>query len=266
MATLDYKDKRKLERLFCMQTGYVLDFTDRSFREFFQDTLQLDIELECYKEDGTSKAKRLRKFWSIESSHIVGKSIEELILYGQSEHCLCTDADARDLTDDCWKIAQILMQNTAVVELSALTATINRHDFKVVAAEARQAIEKNQPEVGLDRLHTFLVKFIREIMKQHEITIDKEKPLHSIFGEYVKHLRDNECMESEMTEKILKSTISILEKFNHVRNNKSLAHDNPMLNYEESLLIFNHVTALIRFIKALERKFKTFSSIESIPF
>lgn len=31
---------------------------------------------------------------------------------------------------------------------------------------------------------------------------------------------------------------------------------NPILNYEESLLIFNHVAASIRFIKALELKIK----------
>jgi hypothetical protein len=49
----------------------------------------------------------------------------------------------------------------------------------------------------------------------------------------------------------------VLEAFNDVRNNKSLAHDNPILNYEESLLIFNHVAASIRFIKALETKIKS---------
>lgn len=46
------------------------------------------------------------------------------------------------------------------------------------------------------------------------------------------------------------------DALNDVRNNKSLAHDNLILNYEESLLIFNHVAALIRFIKALETKIK----------
>ncbi|MCY1385081.1 hypothetical protein D9M69_734170 [compost metagenome] len=57
-----------------------------------------------------------------------------------------------------------------------------------------------------------------------------------------------------MTERIVKSSISVLESFNDVRNNKSLAHDNPLLNYEESLLIFNHVASSIRFIKALESR------------
>lgn len=77
-----------------------------------------------------------------------------------------------------------------------------------------------------------------------------------MFGEYVRALRDGGHLESAMTERILKSSISVLEAFNDVRNNRSLAHDNPILNYEESLLIFNHVAASVRFIKSLEAKIR----------
>ena len=66
-----------------------------------------------------------------------------------------------------------------------------------------------------------------------------------------------------MTERILKSSISILEAFNDVRNNMSLAHDNSILNYEESLLIFNHVSASIRFINKLEENKKSIYSASS---
>lgn len=55
-----------------------------------------------------------------------------------------------------------------------------------------------------------------------------------------------------MTARILKSSISTLEAFNDVRNNQSLAHDNPILGYEEALLIFNHVTALLRFLRSID--------------
>jgi hypothetical protein len=72
----------------------------------------------------------------------------------------------------------------------------------------------------------------------------------------VKRLRDAGHLESLMTERILKSSISVLEAFSDVRNNKSLAHDNPILNYEESLLIFNHVASSIRFIKSIEARTK----------
>jgi len=97
------------------------------------------------------------------------------------------------------------------------------------------------------------VKYIRTLCKKHGIITDK-KPLHSIFGEYIKHLKAEGSLESEMSERILRSYISTLEAFNEVRNNKSFAHDNPILNYDESILIYDHVCALIRFIKSIEIK------------
>ena len=57
-----------------------------------------------------------------------------------------------------------------------------------------------------------------------------------------------------MTLRILKSSISTLEAFNDVRNNRSLAHDNPILNHDEALLIFNHVASSVRFLTSLQRK------------
>jgi hypothetical protein len=56
-----------------------------------------------------------------------------------------------------------------------------------------------------------------------------------------------------MTSRILKSSISVLEAFNDVRNNRSLAHDNPILGYEEAL-IFNHVASSIRFLRSVDRR------------
>jgi hypothetical protein len=153
-------------------------------------------------------------------------------------------------------IAQRLLADQPVAELDSLTANSDDRDFEVVAEHVREAIEKNQPEGALDRLHTFVIKFVRIACEPHGIEVNRDKPLHSVFGEYVRALRDGGHLESAMAERILKSSISVLEAFNDVRNNKSLAHDNPILNYEESLLIFNHVAASIRFIKALELKIK----------
>jgi hypothetical protein len=86
--------------------------------------------------------------------------------------------------------------------------------------------------------------------------VTPEKPLHSLFGEYVKRLREEGHIESEMTLRILKSSISTLEAFNEVRNNRTLAHDNPILQYDEALLIFNHVAGSIRFLRSVEAKQK----------
>ncbi|ACT12668.1 MULTISPECIES: restriction endonuclease [Pectobacterium] len=44
--------------------GYILDFSDKTMREFFEEELSIDIDNDndIYKDDGVSKAKRLRCF------------------------------------------------------------------------------------------------------------------------------------------------------------------------------------------------------------
>ncbi|EAO6358546.1 DUF3644 domain-containing protein [Salmonella enterica] len=55
-------DIKIFNRLFESTPGYILDFSDRTMREFFEEELAINIEDEAYLEDGTSKAKRLRCF------------------------------------------------------------------------------------------------------------------------------------------------------------------------------------------------------------
>ena len=43
MADLSSIERRKLERLLRMSGGYVLDFTDRTFSEFFEEHTRSDI-------------------------------------------------------------------------------------------------------------------------------------------------------------------------------------------------------------------------------
>lgn len=82
--------------------------------------------------------------------------------------------------------------------------------------------------------------------------------------EYIKALKNKKFIEADITELILKSSISILEAFNRVRNDQSFAHDNKVLNYNESLLIFGYVTTFIRFIEAIEMSTAEKAKAESI--
>lgn len=235
-----------------MGTGYVLDFSNRTFEEFILDITGHSIYDVKYDYRSGSKANRLRGYWNEEANHVVGKLLGGLLDYGQSMGLL-NDAV---LANDCQQIVVRLTQDSAVPELGALTATADERDFETVAKAVREAIDKNEPEAGLDRLHTFVMKYVRSLCAQRGIAVSRNKALHSLFGEYVKRLREGNHIESEMTERILKSTISTLEAFNHVRNNQSLAHDNSLLNYDEALLIFNHMASSIRFLRSLEGRLK----------
>jgi hypothetical protein len=260
MSDLTSSERRKLEKLLGMGSGYVLNFSDRTFGMFF-DEFRVEIDDECYRVNGTSKANRMRTFWAIAPNNVAGRVLNGLIEYGIEEHCFdsLTGMVVGDIAvhiEDARRIAQRLLSDQPVAELEALVAISDDRDFEVLAEHVRAAIDKNQPNGALDRLHTFVVKFFRTLCTRHGIEVDRDKALHSLAGEYVKALRQGGHLDSQMTDRILKSSISVLDAFNDVRNNQSLAHDNPVLNYEESLLIFNHVAASIRFIRALELKIK----------
>lgn len=249
MSDLTNAEKRRLEKLFEMNSGYVLGFSNRTFDEFVHDSTGKDIYSEEYAYGSGSKANRMRAFWDKEPNHVVGKLAIDLLDY-MEENGSSTDADFLKVR----AIATRLVSGAPVPEIDAISPTSSERGFDALAKAVREAIEKNEPETGLDRLHTFVVKFLRVLCERRGIPTDRDEPLHSLLGKYVKHLKAANEIESNMTERILKSNISILEEFNRVRNTQSLAHDNVVLGYEESLLIFNHVAGLVRFINAIEKR------------
>ncbi|MBC7594346.1 MAG: TIGR02391 family protein, partial [Kineosporiaceae bacterium] len=80
MSKLTMADKTFLEAVLGMGEGYVLDFTNTSFAQFF-DGLAIDIYEETYAEYGVSNANRLRTFWKLGSDPVVSSSLEGLADY-----------------------------------------------------------------------------------------------------------------------------------------------------------------------------------------
>jgi hypothetical protein len=273
VAELDYLDKLNFESFFGMKSGYVLDFTDRSFQEFVGSVTGKDILSSKYKYQSGSKANRLRAFIKEESDYDVGVLLENLVKYSMAKYKVgdSIDNETFELYSSCEKIAKALKDGAVVDHIDSLKPNNDEKDFKLLAKLIRDSIEKNEPESALDRLHTFLFKFIRELCVIHEIVFEKEESLNAIFGKYVKYLIKNSLVDSTMSEKILKYSVNIIEAFNDVRNNKSLAHDNPVLNYNESILIFNNVINSIKFIQSIEDKDKSTidtnpSDLDELPF
>lgn len=254
MADLTNIEKRQFERLLGMGSGYVVNFSNRTFAEFVTDSVGRDIGDARYAYGSGSKANLLRGFWKEEPNRTVGKLLSDLVEYAVAEGQV--QADSRDL-ESCRRAAARLMKDTPVPEIAALTALSDDRDFEALAKAVRDAIDRNEPEAGLDRLHTFVIKYVRSLCTARGIDAPRDKPLHSLFGEHLKRLREAGLVESEMSSRILKSSISVLEAFNDVRNNRSLAHDNPILGYEEALLIFNHIAASIRFLRSIARRMET---------
>ncbi|MBK8954973.1 MAG: TIGR02391 family protein [Saprospiraceae bacterium] len=85
MANLTTLEIQILEKTFQMSGGYVINFTDRIFKEFFQDDIGIDIYDSKYDYGSGSKANRIRGFWYKADDKIVGVSILKLVDYIENQ-------------------------------------------------------------------------------------------------------------------------------------------------------------------------------------
>lgn len=254
MSSLTSVEKRTLEKLLGMATGYVAGHSGKALAEIIFDDVGIDVK-EYEPNPGTSAAQRLRAFWTREPDYVVGKLLRILL-----EHRRLGRGDLPDFMDEEHHlvdrgddIAARLMSGGAVQGAESFSTRVGDESVDMLARELQIAIDRNELQAALDRLHTYATHRLRRLVEEKTgCPPSQDKPLHSLMGEYVKALGDE--IESEMTELILKSSISVLDRFNDVRNNRSLAHPNELLNYAEALLIFRHVTATLHFIDAQRQR------------
>ena len=81
MGNIGSIDMMFLDDVFGMGGGYVLNFSDRTFSEFFREELQIDIDDPLYARNGGSKAKRLRCFLQTVDKPTVARALKALWAY-----------------------------------------------------------------------------------------------------------------------------------------------------------------------------------------
>lgn len=270
MSDLSKIDKLKLEKCFEMNSGYVLDFGNNTFQNFVLESTGLDIDERKYSENNSgSKANRLRAFWKFEDNYNVSKLILDLLEYKATKMNLNSahwSIEENSLISQCHDIAVKLKGASLGMHVESIKPRFDSKEFNLIYSDIKNSIEKGTPETAIDRLHTYFIKYIRKLCEDLSLPSNKDKPLHSLMGEFIKTLKDKGKIETEMTERILKSSISILDSFNSVRNNKSLAHDNIFLNKEESNFILKVTMSIIEFLNGILSEKQNNNNIDDLPF
>lgn len=92
-------DMQIVDRVLNLKTGYVLDFSDRTFDEFIAHEAGIDATAPRYSVDGGSKAKRLRRILHSLSGGQQAKLLRALLKYRDSP----ARGGSVDLLDDEWR-------------------------------------------------------------------------------------------------------------------------------------------------------------------
>ena len=154
-----------------MNSGYVLDFSNRTFQAFFADSAKIDISDGKYSNGGDSKANRLRAFWQLQSDNIVGKSLKDLLDYWISTKKEINSQE-KNILIQCKKAAERLLGHA--VEFTTDNSNEMSED---------EFIHKEFKEISIDKLN--LDGVITNILKQRMDEIRKclniKSPLATIF-------------------------------------------------------------------------------------
>lgn len=108
MSSLKIAERQVLEQQFGMASGYVLNFSDRTFGEFVLEAVGRKIHDAKYTAGGTSKANKLRTFWKLETDQMVGRLILALVDYDAMLNPT-QDANAKARAERCRQIATRLL-------------------------------------------------------------------------------------------------------------------------------------------------------------
>lgn len=235
--------------------GYVLDFSDRTMGEFFEDEFGIKIFRAENATNGTSKRSHLTTFILNADQPTAVKVLRAL--WDRREGLLDsasdpeTARDARSKSSDFQKVIEQLEQTSFPPPTSEIDVFSAERTLDELVADIHRTLNANKPEVAIDHLHTYCAKKFAHLLSVRGESCDRDEPLHSRFGRYRKHL-EAERQLHEFTSRALKSFISLFDSFNDLRNNHSLAHDNQLLDPLEARFIVNSVCAILAMLRGLE--------------
>jgi hypothetical protein len=115
---LDFFEKDLIDRLF-IDSGYVLDFSNRTFQSFIYETIQIDI---YSKYPNLSKGKILRAILDDYNDIDVGKVLLQLLKYMQVKKLI--NDDNKSLFEQCAEIGNRLIGKSIKTTLKS-TASVN---------------------------------------------------------------------------------------------------------------------------------------------
>ena len=132
-----------------------------------------------------------------------------------------------------------------VPELKITGSTINQ-----AIADAKTLLSTQGATSALDRIHTVLHGYLKQVCKEENISYADDATLNQL----MKALRENHpalATIDENADQILKSMANVLDKLNPLRNNSSLVHSNPvLLEPVEAMFVINSVNTLLGYLNS----------------
>ena len=174
MVELKRSDMRIFDDAFTMHSGYVLDFSDRTFADFFEDEFGIEIYQENYRINGSSKAKHLRAFIAVEDAYTVSRVARKLWEHRQTlPQFQETTPENEAVKRNFFALLERIEGGGAVPRMDAIDKFKRDETLEELVAAIDRDISANKPAAALDRLHTYCMKKFAHLLDERGVAFEK---------------------------------------------------------------------------------------------
>lgn len=195
MVQLKKREWRILDDLLDMSGGVVLDFSNRTFDEFFDDDFGIEIYSDKYSENGESKARRMRAFVAMEPASIVIPVMEALWQHRCDLVATNPDYnyDQEAGTTQYETIMAAINKSSIAVAAPALQQMAQILNFDTVKRDLDRALAsvESDPEQALTSACSVTESVCRSILIELGEDLPAKKDIKSLFNAVKKPLRLN---------------------------------------------------------------------------
>ena len=233
MPKLKHSEMRFLDDVFRMAGGYPLNFSNRTFAEFFEDEFVIQIYQEKYAFNGTSKANHLRSFIETEDGLLVGKALRKFL-----EH-----RDILSASDSQWILPEgarlRFMELVGRIEtfssaqvLTALADKAGNVNFDTVSRDLERALKsaEQDPEDAVTSACSTVESVCRSILLELQQPLPDKKDIKGLFNAIKRPLAissdrtDLDQLIADDVRKILSGLATVVEGVGALRTHGGDAH------------------------------------------
>ncbi|MFZ0150370.1 MAG: abortive infection family protein [Xanthobacteraceae bacterium] len=186
MANLKRSEMRFIDEVFGMGSGYVLDFVNRTFAEFFEDEFGINIYQDKYATRGGSKANHLRAFIEAEDGFVVGRVLRRLWLVREETYVQADPARAlpEAVRARFFDLVGRIEAGFAPPVLGSLSGAAEVLNFDTVSRDLERALASAQhdPEDAVTAACSTVESVCRSILIEVGESLPDKKDIKALFG------------------------------------------------------------------------------------
>jgi hypothetical protein len=261
---------RLIDEVFGMGSGYVLDFSNRTFSEFFEDEFGVNIYQEKYYGRGTSKANLLRSFIDVEDGFVVGKVLRKLYEYRTTTLVARESSNIlpESVQSQFFELVARIETGFVPPVLGSLSDAAQTLNFDTVTRDLDRALAsaKTDPEDAVTAACSTVESVCRSILIELGVGLPEKKDIKGLFAAVRKPLglgsdrADLDPLIADDVRKVLSGLATVVEGVGSLRTHGGDAHGRER-GYARidrriaSLAIYSASTVALFLIETWQRKY-----------